>query len=451
MTRSAGDTIDKKVDGEVVREFGGPLGVAGIMLGSHAVLYYLWICWNYYDGVLIYPTGLSDIGPFVARLGHYVIDGAAPSWYAVGIFWTFLVVQALLAVLLPGIEMKGLPIPSQGNVRLRYRCNGISAWYVTIAAVAGLHFTGLFPLHHLADHFGSLMTVAIISGNLLALATYLGARLTGNAHRMSGSFFYDYFMGAWLNPRIGQLDLKMWAEIRVAWILLFLLTASAAAKQYATYGTVSTPMIFMLVAHGLYTNACMKGEECIPTTWDIFYEKWGWMLIFWNLAGVPFVYCFNAMYLAQRPPFEHSTAYTIFCFSLLLVAYYVWDTSQSQRNRFRMQVRGTYVKRTAFPQLPWGTLKNPKSLQTKNGSLLLVDGWWRLARKIHYTADLLMALSWGLICGFDHFLPYFYATFFAVMITHRAIRDMRRCKRKYGKDWDRYTEQVPHIFVPYLF
>jgi delta24(24(1))-sterol reductase len=116
-----------------------------------------------------------------------------------------------------------------------------------------------------------------------------------------------------------------------------------------------------------------------------------------------------------------------------------------------MQMRGTYVKRQAFPQLPWGTLTNPVYLKTKNGNLLLVDGWWRFARKIHYTADLLMALSWGLICGFTHFLPYFYVTFFAVMITHRAIRDTRRCKRKYGDDWDRYTRRVPSVFVPYVF
>jgi len=33
-------------------------------------------------------------------------------------------------------------------------------------------------------------------------------------------------------------------------------------------------MIFMVVAHGLYANACFKGEECIPLTWDIFHEKW---------------------------------------------------------------------------------------------------------------------------------------------------------------------------------
>lgn len=61
----------------------------------------------------------------------------------------------------------------------------------------------------------------------------------------------------------------MFTEARVSWIVLFLLTASAAVKQYETLGYVSLPMVFMLLAHGLYTNAIMKGEECIPTTWYI--------------------------------------------------------------------------------------------------------------------------------------------------------------------------------------
>lgn len=120
---------------------------------------------------------------------------------------------------------------------------------------------------------------------------------------MYGNHSYDFFMGAWLNPRIGTFDFKFWTEVhtpsqslglyptiplrsrsllcvrvplqlRVAWIMLFFLTVGAAAKQYEVYGFLSTPMIFMLVAHGLYTNACMKGEECVPPTWDIFYEKW---------------------------------------------------------------------------------------------------------------------------------------------------------------------------------
>lgn len=448
---SDGEAIDQRIDAESVREFGGPLGVVLTIIGSHLVLYYLWISWRYYGGALLYPHGFADVLPFLARMWGHIASSAAPTWQAFGIYAGFLILQALLSAFLPGVKIKGLPIPSLGNIRLKYKCNGIWAWYITLILVAVLHFTGLFPLTKIVDQFGSLMTIAIISGNVVALITYFAAKATKNTHRMSGNFFYDFFMGAWLNPRIGALDLKMWSEIRVAWILLFLLTLSAAVKQYDTYGTLTSPMIFMLVAHGLYTNACMKGEECIPTTWDIFYEKWGWMLIFWNFAGVPFVYCFNSMYISQRAPFEHSLPYTIMCFVLLLGAYYVWDTSQSQRNRFRMQQRGTYVPRKTFPQLPWGTLKNPKCFKTAHGNLLLIDGWWRYARKIHYAADVVMALSWGLICGFRNFLPYFYCIFFLLMIAHRARRDIIRCKRKYGADWDRYCKQVPRLFIPFLF
>ena len=98
-----------------------------------------------------------------------------------------------------------------------------------------------------------------------------------------------------------------------------------------------------------------------------------------------------------------------------------------------------------------GTLENPRYLDTAAGSKLLVDGWWRYARKPHYTADVLMALSWGLVCGVDHFLPYFYVTFFVIFLLHRTRRDMARCKRKYGADWDRYTEAVPYRYIPKVF
>jgi delta24(24(1))-sterol reductase len=59
------------------------------------------------------------------------------------------------------------------------------------------------------------------------------------------------------------------------------------------------------------------------------------MLIFWNCAGVPLVYCFNSYYILKHGPFEHSTPYTVFCFALLIVAYYIWDTCNSQKVRSR--------------------------------------------------------------------------------------------------------------------
>lgn len=92
-------------------------------------------------------------------------------------------------------------------------------------------------------------------------------------------------MGASLNPRLGSFDIKMWAETREAWVLLFLLTLSAAAHQAATFGSISGQMWFLIYAHFLYVNAIHKGEECIPSTWDIFYEKWGWMLAYWCGGG----------------------------------------------------------------------------------------------------------------------------------------------------------------------
>ena len=68
---------------------------------------------------------------------------------------------------------------------------------------------------------------------------YFFAVGTGRQIRMSGNFIYDVFMGAILNPRIGSVDLKMWAEVRIPWNIVFLFAISAACKQYETYGFVT--------------------------------------------------------------------------------------------------------------------------------------------------------------------------------------------------------------------
>src|SRR5690606_33534401 len=195
----------------------------------------------------------------------------------------------------------------------------------------------------------------------------------------------------------------------------------------------------------------MKGEECIPTTWDIFYEKWGWMLIYWNLAGVPFIYSLQSVYLYKAGPTSHPVWYLALVYTILFTAYYIWDTANSQKNYFRMDLNGSFRPRLTFPQLPWRKLENPKYLKTDAGSALLVDGWWKYARKIHYTADITMATCWGLACGFGSFIPYFYCFFFTCALTHRVIRDMERCSKKYGKDWDRYCKEVPYIFIPGIY
>jgi hypothetical protein len=58
-----------------------------------------------------------------------------------------------------------------------------------------------------------------------------------------------------------------------------------------------------------------------------------------------------------------------------------FDTSMSQKSRFKMQMQGTYEPRWTFPQLPWGTIENPTYIETAHGNKLLTSGWWQFARK----------------------------------------------------------------------
>ena len=76
---------------------------------------------------------------------------------------------------------------------------------------------------------------------------------------------------------------------------------------------------------------------------------------------------------------------------------------------------------------------------------LHTDGY---ARKIHYSCDLFFALSWGAVTGLRSPFPWFYPIFFTAMIIHRTIRDVKRCRKKYGKAWEEYERQVPYLFIP---
>lgn len=174
------------------------------------------------------------------------------------------------------------------------------------------------------------------------------------------------------------------------------------------------------------------------------------MLIFWNLAGVPLSYCHCTIYLANHHPSEYawSKPALILLYTSYIFTYWVWDTANSQKNRFRAQERGFETHRKSFPQLPWRAVKNPKKIETETGDSLLCDGWYGLARKIHYTCDLYFAITWGLITGFNSPFPWFYPAFFSVMIVHRAYRDIQRCRERYGEAWKEYERRVPYLFIP---
>ncbi|KZS94323.1 ERG4/ERG24 ergosterol biosynthesis protein [Sistotremastrum niveocremeum HHB9708] len=449
----AGMEKDKRLDKHEVYEFGGPWGVTAMMTGFPILMYYLWICLWFYDGQLVFPSSVDDIQPFLGRMWGHVKQDAFPTPYAFAMYGSLMAFQLLLAFIMPGYQQEGLPVPSLGYKTLMYNCNALTCWYTTLVTVTVLHWTHIFRLTEIIDNFGELMTVAMIVGFAVSFAAYFITIWRGEQIRMSGNFAYDLFMGACLNPRLGSVDLKMWLEVRIPWVLLFLIAVSGGCKQYEVYGYVTPNMAFMILATGLYINACAKGEECIPQTWDMFHEKWGFMVIFWNFAGVPFTYCYSIVYMASHDPskYQFSTIGYVALYATILTAYYIWDTSMSQKSRFKMQTQGTFKFRKTFPQLPWGTIENPTYVQTEHGNRLLTSGWWGYARKMNYTADWVQSFTWGLVVGTASPIPYFYSVFFITVLVHRCGRDFERCAIKYGKDWDKYCEIVRWRFIPGVY
>lgn len=443
--------LDHKVDYSGRKEFGGPFGVATMMVCFPLLMWYMWIGATYYDGGFPKPEPNQSLSDFVAHLGRLVYEGAFPTTKAWIMYWSFGVFEMLLYLFAPGVYAYGKPLPFEGGKQLKYYCSGYWSLYITLAVVAALHVTGLYNASTIIDEFGPLLSVAILSGFLVSIVAYFSTIARGAQHRMTGSFLYDFFMGAELNPRMfGILDFKMFFEVRLPWYILLLLSISTAVRQYESLGYVSGEVAFVVMAHWLYANACAKGEELIVTTWDMYYEKWGFMLIFWNMAGVPLSYCHCTIYLANHHPDEYrwNRVFLAFLFVSYIFVYWVWDSCNGQKNSFRAAERGTLTTRKTFPQVPWQRVENPHKIQTKTGDAILVDGWYGKARKLHYTCDTFFAICWGLITGFKSPFPWFYPVFFVGMIAHRAMRDIERCREKYGDAWKEYERQVPYLFIP---
>jgi len=446
--------MDPKVDDSGEYEFGGPWFVSLMMIGFPILMWYMWVGAEYYNGRFPVPSEGQSLKEFGAHLFDLVYTGAFPHAKAWAIYWTFFIFEGACYCLLPGIWAYGKPLAFANGKQLKYYCSAYVSFYTTIAVVTTLNFTGVFRLSTIINEFGSLMSVAIISGFLVSIVAYISAFARGATHRMTGNHVYDFFMGAELNPRMfGILDFKMFFEVRLPWYILFLLSLGTAFRQYENYGYVSGEVCFLLMAHYLYANACSKGEELIVTTWDMYYEKWGFMLIFWNLAGVPLSYCHCIIYLAKHHPdeYRHNPFVLALMFAGYLFVYWVWDSCNSQKNRFRAMERGKLVKRNTFPQLPWQTVHNPRTIETGLGDKILADGWYGLARKVHYTCDVYFSTNWGLITGFASPFPWFYPVFFVTMIAHRAWRDIHRCRQKYGDAWLEYEKTVPYLFIPVSF
>jgi len=168
---------------------------------------------------------------------------------------------------------------------------------------------------------------------------------------------------------------------------------------------------------------------------------WGCMC--W-IAGV---YTLVSLWLVSHP-FELPP---ILAVGILLGGlFFVWMNfdADDQRQRTR-DTKGNTIIWGRKPEVIEATYRNSKGEEHKN--LLLVSGWWGVARHFQYVPELLLSLMWTLPCGFTHVLPYFYVFFLTILLVDRSHRDDVRCSEKYRAYWRKYCERVPYRMIPGIF
>ena len=111
---------------------------------------------------------------------------------------------------------------------------------------------------------------------------------------------------------------------------------------------------------------------------DITTDGFGYMLVFGDMAWVPFTYSVPARYLVKHDPHLSVLALSVIVL-LHICGYLIFRGANGQKDAFRRDPEGDSVKHLKY-------------LKTKRGTKLLTSGWWGMARKINYTGDYIMGL-----------------------------------------------------------
>jgi len=80
-----------------------------------------------------------------------------------------------------------------------------------------------------------------------------------------------------------------------------------------------------------------------------------------------------------------------------------------------------------------------------------VSGFWGIGRHLNYSGEICIYAAFALTTGFTSPIPYLLPAWLTVLLVHRAWRDERRCRERYGELWTHYTARARFRMVPYLY
>ncbi|CAD8143528.1 unnamed protein product [Paramecium pentaurelia] len=338
--------------------------------------------------------------------------------------------------ILPGTQFKGFPDP-KGKV-LMYKINGLNTYILTLTLIILGKVFFNFTLIPLIEHFWSFFIasniLAFVFSFILLIKGKLSLHYKPHIQTWTPQLLNDWWFGSEQNPRILNVDLKMYFyEPSLIGLQIFLL--SFAEYQYNTYSTLSINMILFQVFWFMWLITHYIREDFMLSTWDIIAENFGFMLVWGDIVYLPYLYCIGGWYLGdfvQNSP----TIYLIFITLLHVTSLYMYRDSNWQKDRYR---------RLGDKAIIWN--KKPQTLQNK----LLISGWWGIGRHLNYTGEILVYLSIAMCGEFKAFNNYILPLSLFCLLTHRATRDDKRCREKYGKLWQEYCQIAKFKIIPFIF
>ncbi|RGP79779.1 7-dehydrocholesterol reductase [Fusarium longipes] len=408
-----------------------------------------WIAFEYFGGSLLYALAeLHKIGLLEFLKNH----GTIPDGRVAVAYFCWVVFQALLYTVLPGRSSGQL---TAGGELLHYNTNGLSAWAITVSTFTLLSLSGTIDPSIIARYWGSLIIVFNCYGYILSVIAYVKAHYAPSYSRdrnFSGSVLYDFFMGIEFNPRFGQgWDWKLFHNGRpgiIGWSLMLLIKVcsniSYGALQYRVHGYVTNSMVLINLFQAIYVIDFFVNESWYLRTIDICHDHFGFYLAWGSAAWLPTMYTLQAQYLSRHP--VHLSPLAVVSLIVIdLGGYLIFRSANAQKDRSRRNNGNCNI---------WGRKAEVMrcSFKTADGkehtSLLLLSGWWGVARHSNYVGDLLQAYAMCALCGTEHLLPWTYAIFMTWILWHRCYRDEKRCSMKYGDQWKEYCSLVKWRMVP---
>ncbi|XP_072525220.1 delta(14)-sterol reductase TM7SF2 [Salminus brasiliensis] len=355
-------------------------------------------------------------------------------WTAFAIVLIFTVLQGALYYLPVGQVAEG----KMGfhDKRLKYSLNGLHAFGVCVALLICAWQCGWVKAGSVSGRVLALVSAGCVVSLLLSVCLYLRPVSDHTQDNTTGCFLLDFALGKETDPRLGRIDVKQFAMVRIGFIGWGLMNLCYVLTAVET-DSLSLALLLTVTFQIIYILDFLVDEETVLDTKEFTEESIGFLMVLGEYIWIPFFSSLPVYFLLQRPnhiPFL-SAVPIILLFSAGFLAYYL---SNEQKSSFR--------KNPGHP-----AHAGLEIIRSPSGQNLLVSSWFGWVRHPNYLGDVVMMFAWCLPCGFSSLLPYLPALQCFNLLRKRSAEIEASCLEKHGEAWREYCRRVPYKLIPYLY